>query len=222
MIIRSKIACSLDWFKNTNSHLMEGLRTVTDLAVPPSSTEARVLVKGEKATLGAKETEKENRSRGCGGLLCCMILVFFSIGCEINSRDWALERSDSPPCWEQASFNSEELFPWGGERILSKALTSVEGQRSDRHHKVREQSRPERGSGLHLPGETMTLRALRGWIPTDSKSSWLKGERNCYFRNLPQAALMWGQYLSPQRFSPVLQLARVVDGDTAEFQTSSA
>ena len=32
--------------------------------------------------------------------------------------------------------NSEELFPWGGERILSKALTSVEGQCSDQHQQV--------------------------------------------------------------------------------------
>lgn len=38
---------------------MEGLRTVTDLAVPLSSTEARVLVKGERKLPWGQKREGE-------------------------------------------------------------------------------------------------------------------------------------------------------------------
>ena len=66
---------------------------MTDLAVPLSSAEVRVLVKGETKLPWGQRKERRRGVVDRPG----KISVFFLIECEINSRDGTLERSDSPP-----------------------------------------------------------------------------------------------------------------------------
>lgn len=71
---------------------------MTDLAVPTSSAEVRVLVKGErKLSWGQRKERRRTRSRGVVDRPGMISVFFFLIECEIKSRDGTLERSDSPP-----------------------------------------------------------------------------------------------------------------------------
>lgn len=53
---------------------------------------------------------------------------------------------------------------------------------------------PERGPGLHLPSETITLGGTERSGPTWIKAPHLKGDRNLYFSKVPQANLVWARF----------------------------
>lgn len=82
--------------------------------------------------------------------------------------------------------NSEELFPWGGERILSKALTSVEGQRSDRHQQVERTKQAWTGIRAPLTRWNDDTQGIKRLIPTDSKSPGWRERETAILETFPR------------------------------------